>query len=400
MRRRACSAYRRVVDLLARARADIGRPDHVMGRGEAWFLVLFGASIVVEAQVVEPGSAADVVLLAFAVVALAGIAAVPRVPPELFGVAVIVPVTVVVGREGNLELSFFLINVMTTFAGWRLGSTIRTAAVALAGVAGIVTASAITPDGFSPMPWLVAQVMVFVLGRNLHRQEVLIAELNVARRAIADHEVMVERQRIAREVHDLAGHTITAMVLSVTSARHVLRRDLDEAERALVDAEGVGRSGMDRIRATVSGLRHTERGTDPPVPETVDVASIVAEYENLGLRINCSIDDRVVRAGGPIAAALDRITREALANVARHAPDNAVELRVEHVDGPAVRLTVRDRGRTPTAATSAGTFGLVGMEERARSLGGRFSAGPTDDGWIVEAIVPLDENARVAEAAS
>ena len=109
-----------------------------------------------------------------------------------------------------------------------------------------------------------ANLFVFALGRTQIRQRRLIDQLERARRALADQAVAEERRRIARELHDLAGHTLAAVLLHVTGARHVLRRgDVAEAERALGDAETVGRASLDQIRATVAALRTEERGTDP-----------------------------------------------------------------------------------------------------------------------------------------
>ena len=91
-----------------------------------------------------------------------------------------------------------------------------------------------------------------------------------------------------------------------------------------------------------------------------------------------------------------RIAREALANVARHAAGNAVDL-VLAVDGGTVRLVVEDRGR-PAAAPDpkAGRFGLIGMRERALALGGELDAGPTAEGWRVELRLPATVTAAVA----
>jgi signal transduction histidine kinase len=92
---------------------------------------------------------------------------------------------------------------------------------------------------------------------------------------------------------------------------------------------------------------------------------------------------------------LHRIARESLANVARHAPSNRVELSVETIGAaggclPNVRLVVADHGHRPTSPRDDPTaFGVVGMRERARGLGGELSAGPAGDGWRVEAVLPF-----------
>jgi signal transduction histidine kinase len=228
----------------------------------------------------------------------------------------------------------------------------------------------------------------------VYRQQRLIEQLEQARRALADQEVAEERRRIARELHDLAGHTLAAMLLHVTGARHVLRRDLGEAERALIDAETVGRASLDQIRATVAALRADERGTDPALAGVADLHTLVDEYRRAGLVVELSVAESVADLIGPVGVAVHRVAREGLANVARHAPGNRVELRVDSVED-SVRLLVVDHGR-PAAPPDpqALHFGLVGMAERARSLGGRFDAGPTPDGWRLEAYFPNAAAAR------
>ena len=229
-------------------------------------------------------------------------------------------------------------------------------------------------------PWVIADLFTLTLGRAVNRQQRLIEQLEQARRALADQEVAEERRRIARELHDLAGHTLAAMLLHVTGARHVLHRDLAEAERALLDAETVGRASLDQIRATVASLRADERGTDPALAGVADVGPLVEEYRRAGLVVDLSVAESAADLTGPVGVAVHRVAREGLANVARHAPGNRVELRVDCVDG-GVRLLVVDQGR-PAAAPDpqALHFGLVGMAERAARSGAASKPGPPPTG--------------------
>lgn len=234
---------------------------------------------------------------------------------------------------------------------------------------------------------------MLAMGRTLQRQRVLIEQLEATRLALAEAAVADERQRIARELHDLAGHTLAAVMLHVTGARHVLRRDLVEAEQALFDAEAVGRASMDQIRAVVAGLRTSQSGTDRALAGGADLATLVEDYRRAGLAITADIAVGVEHLDGPVGTALHRIAREAIANVGRHAPANRVDLAIEITESTdttpaAVRLVVSDVGRAPRGCPGDG-FGLVGMTERARSLGGTLHAGPTIDGWRVEAALPL-----------
>lgn len=320
-------------------------------------------------------------------------ALVPRLPAEVFAVLVIAPVTAVVSSSGHIEGALFLNVVMVLYVSWYLGSTTRAVLIAAVSAAGpwlvAVVGDTVAREEIGWPPWILANGFTFVLGRTLQRQRRLIAELGRARRALANQAVAEERRRMARELHDLAGHTLAAVLLHVTGARHVLRRDLDEAERALLDAESVGRSSLDQIRATVSALRTDERGTDPALADSADLPALVEEYRRAGLTVQEDIAGPESVLDGPIGTALHRIAREALANVARHAPTNEVELWAGII-GDEARLVVSDHGVPgATPELGSGHFGLVGMGERARALGGVLVAEPTEDGWRVEARLPL-----------
>ena len=261
------------MNLWRRWRADLARPEVPTSRDELGFLVVTAIVIVVAAQLTDPGTTGELVALAPAVVAFALRGLVPRLPAEVFAVLVIVPVALVVGRDGALEGAFFLSVMMVFVTAAHLGSLTR--ALLIAGAAAalpVLVAELMTPEsGITWGPWVIADLFTLTLGRAVYRQQRLIEQLEQARRALADQEVAEERRRIARELHDLAGHTLAAMLLHVTGARHVLHRDLAEAERALLDAETVGRASLDQIRATVASLRADERGTDPALAGVADV---------------------------------------------------------------------------------------------------------------------------------
>ena len=376
--------------LWQRWRADLARPEVPTSREGLGFLVGTAVVIVVAAQLTDPGTALDLILLSPAVVAFVLRGLVPRLPAEVFAVMVIVPVALAVGRDGALEGAFFLAVMMVFNTASRLGSLTRALIITGAAMAlPWVVAEQIAPEaGIAWQPWVLANVFILSLGRAVYRQERLIEQLEQARRALADQEVAEERRRIARELHDLAGHTLAAMLLHVTGARHVLRRDLAEAERALIDAETVGRASLDQIRSTVASLRADERGTDPSLAGVADIAALVDDYRRAGLVVDMAIDESAAELSGPVGVAVHRVAREGLANVAQHAPGNRVEVRVDR-DGDGVRLLVVDRGRPASAPDPQGLhFGLVGMAERTRSVGGRFDAGPTADGWRLDAYFP------------
>jgi signal transduction histidine kinase len=380
-----------------RWRADLARPNTTIDLRELPLLVAGATAIVVVAQTTDPGTAVELLLVVAAAIGFVLSAAVDRIPRTATAVLVTVLLTTAMWREGNLEVALFLCVLVTLYSAWHLGSLTKALLVmAAAAVAPFVVSHAIPEEEIAWTPWAAANVVMFVLGRNLRRQRGLIEQLEAAREALADQAVADERQRIARDLHDLAGHTLAAVLLHVTGARHVLRRDLDEAERALLQAETVGRGSLDQIRFTVTSLRTSERGTDPALPGSDDFMELVQEYRRAGLDLTALVAAPARGIEGPVGTALHRIGREALANVARHAPGNRVELTVDiDADAAEVRLVVADHGRAPAAPDHAnGHFGLVGMRERARALGGELDAGPTADGWRVEARLPLTSARR------
>jgi signal transduction histidine kinase len=365
--------------------------ETTLRRADRGFFVLSAAVITILAQVTDPGSVVDLLIVAPAVVAFVFQDRLARLPPEVLALLVIGPILVVVGVREVLEPMLFLSVTLILYISAHVESTIRAAVIAaVATVSPWVIGELLAPgEEIGWESWTMAHAFTFAIGRLLQRQGKLIVELGRARQALADQAVAEERRRIARELHDLAGHTIAAVLLHVTGARHVLRRDLDEAERALIDAESVGRASLDQIRATVAALRTDERGTDPALAGSADLEALVDEYRRAGMDVTATFSPRVVELAGPLGIAVHRIIRESLANVARHAPANSVEVLAD-IEGGEVRLVVADHGRpAATPDPSGGHFGLVGMSERARALGGSLDAGATVDGWRVDARLPI-----------
>lgn len=359
--------------------------------GRDLFLVGAAVVIVAVAQQTDPGTTLELAGLTLAAAACVARGLGVALPAEAFAAAVIVPVTLVVGHRGNVEVALFLPVMVTLYTSWYLGSTIRAGLILVAAVVApwIVSTQLVPESNLMWVAWAGASAFTFTLGLTLRRQRGLIEQLEAARHALARQAVAEERRRIARELHDLAGHTLAAMLLHVTGARHVLARDPAEARRALRDAETVGRSSLDQIRIAVAALRTDERGTDPALAGSVHLDELFDAYRRAGLSLEARIDESSADLVGPAGTAVHRITQEALANVARHAPGNAVTVVLSAASGE-VTLTVTDRGRSPApSGDGVPHFGLVGMRERARALGGHLVAGPHGNGWRVAATLPL-----------
>ncbi|MBI2169785.1 MAG: sensor histidine kinase [Actinobacteria bacterium] len=199
-----------------------------------------------------------------------------------------------------------------------------------------------------------------------------------------------ERQRIAREIHDVIAHSLSVTMLHLTGARHALESGADatEAAEALRDAERLGRQAMTDIRRTVGLLTPDPAGGTAPMPGAADIPALVRGFADAGLDVACELHGDASAVPLATGLGLYRIAQESLANVAKHAPGSKAEVLLSVGDGD-VRLVVRNDGRNGAAPDGdAGGLGLKGMEQRARLLGGTFQAGPEANGWAVEVSAP------------
>jgi signal transduction histidine kinase len=221
-------------------------------------------------------------------------------------------------------------------------------------------------------------------------------DLASARALIADQAALDERQRIARDVHDVLGHSLTIVMLQLTAARHLLRRDPDEADAALADAERVGRESLNQVRRTVGMLRvgtestvgsATERAA--PSPTLEDLGQLLADYRSAGIAVRAEVEGPVASLDASRSMAGYRIVQEAMANVSKHSPSADTVVTIDVADaGGACRIRVDNHGGGDQVHEASGGYGLVGMRERARSVGGSVHAGPIGDGWRVSAELP------------
>ncbi len=367
-------------------------------------LVPVGAlGVAVAAAVGNPSSAADLVLAAVAVGAFAVWAYVPGVPLSALSLAVLVPV-VVAQRSGQLEPLFFEACLLAFVAAGWARSLVAAVALGLLAVVSPVAVSWIQdPSEIAVGNWVMGIAILWIFGRVMARQRRLATELDAARRELAEQALLAERRRIARDVHDFVGHGLAAVMLQVTSARHVLRRDRGAAEEALRSAEEVGRRSMRELRRTVALLRSDEAtGVAPQQPSAREIPALVDHARAGGLAVELRMRGDLSRIAPGVALALYRISQEALANAARHAPHARTVLAIEVADERA-SLAAETTGPTvsgPTGEPKRSRYGLVGMRERATALGGEFSAGPTREGWRVSCRLPLEaKDAMPAEDA-
>ncbi len=229
---------------------------------------------------------------------------------------------------------------------------------------------------------------------KLTEQAEMLARLQAT---VPQDAVNAERARIARELHDVMAHSLSAMVVQASAAEEVLRSHPERAAGAMREVAETGR----RALAETGRLLHLIRDSDDELGLEPDVGldrlgELVDQFRRAGLSVDLQVDGPLDEL--PPGASLSgyRIVREALTNALKYAVDRAASVRVA-VDGAGLLVEVANRGR-PGPSLGSG-LGLVGMAERVHVFGGQLDHGFTRDGrFVLSARLPLASAATLSSA--
>jgi signal transduction histidine kinase len=285
-----------------------------------------------------------------------------------------------------------------------LGSASTSRRLALAG-SGVnllmtITSSVVSHHGLDKgaLYFPMGVLLTFLCGELMCREKRLVTELQVARERLSERAAEQERTRIAREVHDVVGHSLTVVQLHVIGARRQLSINPAGADAALAKAEEIGRESLDHLRQVVGLLRNDtseSSGAAAPQPSARDIPALVLTARDAALDINLDVDGNLEDVDAAAGLAMYRVAQESIANARHHAPGAAVRMllsvRCRHLN-----LRVNN-ALTKVAATASekreGT-GLIGMRERVAACHGELHAGPTREAWEVECRIPLTSDRR------
>jgi signal transduction histidine kinase len=295
--------------------------------------------------------------------------------------------TVTIPQSWTLLLPYLLASVAarrypTPTAGVMIGAAAATIiAIEIAQRAGLLSATAM-------LAILVAVTMGAIArrsrGERLEQMEVALARAQTAREEHAKAAALAERTRIAREVHDVLAHSLSALSLNLQGARLMLAREgaSEQAQEQIRRAQRLAAEGLTEARRAVAALR------EDPVPAARAIADLVTSARlETGTPTELTVDGVHRNLSGPAEDALYRTAQEALSNARKHAPGAPVDVLLTYREG-STELTVTDhQGQRPADPVTAG-YGLTGMRERAELIGGELRTGPTDDGWQVRLVVP------------
>ncbi|MET7515629.1 sensor histidine kinase [Streptomyces sp. NPDC005480] len=313
-------------------------------------------------------------------------------------------------REGPLGTSSVIVSVYTVAASTDRRTTWTTAcmtAAVLVGAAIVTDRTWLAPDNAAMLAWTALPAAV---GDGVRSRRAYVAAVEEraehaerTREQEARQRVAAERMRIARELHDVVAHHIALINAQAGVAVHLVEQRPEHVLTALEGIRDVSQSALDELRVTVSLLRQPDETAAPrdPTPGMGHVPDLLASFERAGLAVKQTLsgDPKPLPPAADLAAY--RIIQEALTNVRKHSGVDQARLDLSYLPN-LLTITVQDDGPSQPARSDPGKgHGLIGMRERAGTVGGRVQAGPrAEGGFTVTAELPLLSGTAEGEAAS
>jgi len=286
---------------------------------------------------------------------------------------------------------FVLVNSLCLYAvtvRCRPRITVAAAALTVVGVALINPSSTVVAVFMTAVPVLLGAVV-----RQRRSGERQLAEQE--RRHSDERALLEERQRIARELHDVVAHHMSVIAIQAEAAPYKTTDPPPELVESFADIRASALAGLAELRRVLGVLRTGGQDTTPQ-PGLADLDALLDSTRSGGVSVTATISGDPVPLPEGVDLSAYRMVQEALSNAMRHAPGSHVQLHVAYrPDGLALEVR-NDAARAVPVLVGSGDgadgegHGLVGMRERATMLGGSVDAGPTEDGgFLVTAVLPV-----------
>ena len=262
--------------------------------------------------------------------------------------------------------------------GWRRAPRSRPQLAALAAATGLIAlahdlpvAGALTLAVFVLLPGIFAV--------QARQSADLVAELQETRRELARLAVVEERNRIARDLHDLVGHSLSVVAVKTELARRLVTVAPERAETELDDIESVVRRALAEVRQAVTNYRQPTLAAE--------IAGAVSAARSAQIQCTVDIPD-TWELPVPVEGLLAWTVRESVTNVLRHSGAAHCWVTLDLTER-AVSVEIRDDGRGPAGGGPGN--GITGLSERTAALGGQIQVGePTEGGFRIRVRVPLE----------
>ena len=299
--------------------------------------------------------------------------------------------------------------VITAFlAGRQPGRTRPAALVLVAVLAAGVVAVALVPSWLPLGNRFVGVVVLAVMppwfaGRFRRQYQELAragweraGHLERERRLVAEQARLLERARIAQDMHDMLGHDLSLIALSAGALQLAPGLE-DHHRRSAQEIRTRAAAAVERLGEVIGVLREETDGA-PTRPSDTGLAQLVGEVSASGLAVELRVDGEGTDLPPVVERAAHRVVQEALTNVARHAPSATARIHVSHTAAETEVSVTNGPGQAVSAPRShGGGHGLIGLDERVRLAGGTFAYGPRSGGFAVVARLP---HVRPAQSAA
>jgi signal transduction histidine kinase len=374
--------------------SDRGRLAHYL---VAASLAIF---MVVETATNELASGWQVALSVVAALALLFVRVAPFVAPLTTGAAL----TAIVAIDADAVYDASAPFLFVLFTSWCLGTYNERTRAILGLVAfevfGVWVNTQFT-EGGAPSDYFfiaafiaVAWTTGFVLSRRAEHAREMTERARVLERQhveAAERAVADERQRIARELHDVIAHSVSVMTVQAGAVRRLLQPEQQKERQALETVEATGRQALTEMRRLVGLLR--EQGAMPefsPQPGMGTIESLLDGVRAAGLPVELEVDGAPRELPPGVDLAAYRVVQEALTNALKYGGTAHAWVAVHWKDGE-LELEISNDGRSDGDG-SGGGHGLAGMRERVSLYGGAIESGPRDGGgYVVRARLPTEE---------
>jgi signal transduction histidine kinase len=271
--------------------------------------------------------------------------------------------------------------------------------------AGIVTAAgAIFVEGLVPITAILVAAVPVLAGvvvrtRRGGQERLAVQE----RRHEGERALLQERQRIARELHDVVAHHMSVIAIQAEAAPYKTTDPPKELVESFAEIRASALSGLKELRRVLGVLR-SEAPDTAPQPGLADLEGLLESARNGGVTITSGVSGTPRPLPGGVDLSAYRIVQEALSNAMRHSPGATVQVKLYYGDAALVVEVRNDQcppgTREPSGVLSeGGGHGIIGMRERATMLGGHLQAGPIEKGeFLVTAALPLDSGSAQDES--
>jgi signal transduction histidine kinase len=206
----------------------------------------------------------------------------------------------------------------------------------------------------------------------------------------AKEAIFAERQRIARELHDVIAHSVSVMTVQAGAVRRLLLSEQEKEREALLSVEATGRQALTEMRRLVGLLKEdTVMPMYAPQPSMKTLDVLVGTVREAGLPVELTVEGEQRELAPGVDLAAYRVVQEALTNALKYAGPARAWVKVRWAPDQ-LELAVENDGRTDVNGQDGGGHGLVGMKERVAVVGGSFESGPrSGGGFVVKARIPI-----------